>query len=386
MTKIGIGLAIVMALAGIWLLFGDQLMALISRGASGRQRRSEARSAKAKRPSRDQFRSTDVVEEEPPPPLKKAAIILNPSRLEAVGAMRARMARTCLALGWDEPIVLETTPKDPGTSQTRRALAQDVDAVLALGGDGTVRAVAQALAGTSTPLGLLPIGSGTALARAVGLDVTDLEKAVEIALTGKNRHVDVGWVTLDPTPEQVAPGASETEAEQPEVSNRHAFLAMAGFGLDAAVLDETPTELRDKVGWTAYIPAGVKGLLGDRFRASLVVDGSSPIHLRARTIIVGNCGRLAGGVSLMPDAAVDDGALDVLAVTPKGVAGWAGVAANVLTKSERTSSRLDRFKGSVVTISVEEPQQVQMDGDVYGLASRVQMTVEPRALIVRTPA
>lgn len=383
-TWAGIGLAVVMAIAGLWLLFSEPSA---RSGAASKKGKSRKKSRKAptrsRRPARDQFRSASpaadgsVAEEAPPPPKKRAAIILNSTHLEAVGAVRSRLARACLKHGWDEPLILETTAAEPGTTQTRRALAQEVDIVLALGGDGTVRAVAQALAGSATPLGILPVGHGTALARAVGLSAEDLDAAVETALTGQNTHVDVGWTTLDPTPQQVTGDTSDAD-------NRHAFLVMSGFGLDATVLEETDPDLKSKVGWTAYVPAGVKNLLGERFRARVSIDGGPAMPMRARTIMVGNCGRLAGGVTLMPDAKIDDGLLDVLAVTPKGVAGWAGVAANVLAKTDKASSRMDRFTGTSVSITVETPQQVQMDGDVYGLASTVMMTVQPRGLIVRT--
>ena len=75
--------------------------------------------------------------------------------------------------GWAEPLWLETTAEDTGVGQAREALKAGVDVVIAAGGDGTVRCVAEVLAGTGTPMGLVPLGTGNLLARNVGVDITD---------------------------------------------------------------------------------------------------------------------------------------------------------------------------------------------------------------------
>lgn len=372
MTWVGIGLAAAMALVGAWLLFGDRILerSRAGKGPDG-----------PRRPSREQFRGTAEREEEPPPPppKKRAAIIINPTKVEAVGAVRNRLAKVALAAGWDEPLVLETTIEDPGFGQTRRALAQDVDLVCALGGDGTVRAVAQEVAGTGVPLGLLPAGTGNLLARNLDLRLDDLEHALTTAISGRNRHIDLGWAVLDPTSEQ------RSGADASPSANRHGFLVIAGAGLDATIMENTSEELKAKVGWTAYIPAGAKGLLGDRFKATVSVDGSAPESITARGIMVGNCGRIQGGIEIMHEAKVDDGILDVVAMTPHGLAGWVGVAANLARKKDVTNNRIHRYRGQHTLIELEAPQPFQVDGDVIGEARVFSVRVDPGALIVRVP-
>jgi len=339
-----------------------------------------------RRPSRDHFRK-----DAEPAPIRRVTVIVNPTKVADLPEVRAELTRLVTALGWAEPTVVETTVADPGYGQARAALADDVDLVCALGGDGTVRAIAEVLAGSRTPMGLLPSGTGNLLARNLGLPLERLDHAVEVALTGYNRHIDTGWVVIDPTDDQLAAAEGEGEPDDAAVAvptpepdeNAHAFLVMAGLGLDAAIMEGTSEQLKARVGWPAYVTGGVKNMLKARFRTSLVVDGGTESTHRARTVVVGNCGVLTGGITLMPEAEVDDGILDLLALTPRGLAGWAGLAAHVLTQRTKDHSTLERYRCRRALVTVEEPQRVQMDGDVVGEASRVLFMVRPHSLIVR---
>ena len=392
-----------------------------------------------RRPSRDRFRQGSQ-----PPPRRKVTIILNPTKVEDPATVGAALTRQAVDLGWAPPDIVETTVEDPGTGQTRAALLSGADLVCVIGGDGTVREVAEVLAGTRTPMGLLARGTGNLLARNLQLPLDNLEQAMVVALTGLNRHIDIGWATVDPTPEQLAdepgepatqgkgddaaerpgsapaepPGdpvgerpvtavteasgeaAAERPDEEPEEekgeaaeerapqrpANAHAFLVMGGLGFDAAVMEGTSEGLKARVGWPAYIAGGAKNLLRARFRTTLVIDGGAETSRRARTVVVGNCGRLTGGITLMPDAEVDDGILDVVAITPRGIAAWAGVAAHVLTQRQKEHSQLDRYRCRRALVTVEEPQRVQVDGDVLGEARQVLFSIQPRSLIVRVAA
>ena len=132
------------------------------------------------------------------------------------------------------------------------------------------------------------------------------------------------------------------------------------------------------------MPAGLKHLLVERFKAHLSVDGGPPTTIRARTVLIGNCGKLTGGINLMPDAEPDDGTLDVVVIAPKGLTAWVAVAARVLTKSERTTQTLDRYRCQSVGIRVDHDQKIELDGDIIGEATHIEVEVQPRALIVRT--
>ncbi|GAA4404236.1 diacylglycerol kinase family protein [Fodinibacter luteus] len=362
-TWAGAAIALVLVVAGVWLLLSS---------------RSGSRDA-ATRPARDTFRRDD---EAPPPPRKRLAVVVNPTKLEGGGTdVRARIRAVCAGQGWAEPLFIETEEHDVGFGQTRQALEAGVDVVCAFGGDGTVRAVAQEMVGSGVPMGLLPGGTGNLLARNLELPTDDLDRAVTVALSGRNRHIDVGWMTLDP-------GEAHLEEHVGEGSSvgtrRHAFLVMAGLGLDAAIMEDTSEKLKARIGWTAYVPAGLKNILVERFRAHLSLDGGPTRTHRARTVLIGNCGRLTGGINLMPDARPDDGTLDVAVIAPKGITAWLAVVAKVLTKSSRPTQTLDRYRCQSVGVRVDHDQKVELDGDIIGEARHIEVEVQPRSLIVRT--
>ena len=90
---------------------------------------------------------------------RRAALIINPIKATTVDVESA-VRRISAEDGWEEPLVIETTADDPGHGQAREALAAGVDLVIAAGGDGTVRCVAEELAGSGTMMALVPLGTG----------------------------------------------------------------------------------------------------------------------------------------------------------------------------------------------------------------------------------
>src|SRR5699024_11624914 len=100
---------------------------------------------------------------------------------------------------------------------------------------------------------------------------------------------------------------------------------------DAAMIADTDTTLKAKVGWIAYFLGGIRHLHGRRLEAHVALDESRRTSMKLRTLLVGNCGRLPGGITLLPDALVDDGILDIAAIdTRGGVAGWAQLFGEVV--------------------------------------------------------
>lgn len=299
------------------------------------------------------------------PPKPRVAIIVNPSKPDAAG-LEATAGAVCRQEGWDTPIMLETEVEDPGYAMARQALEQQVDLVVAAGGDGTVRAVAEVLAGTDVPMGIVPIGTGNLLARNLDIVLDRPEWALRIALWGEDTAVDVAHA-------QIEPGGKD-----------HAFMVMAGLGFDAAVMADTDSDLKSKVGWLAYLEAGSRKLIGTRTKVRVTVDGGEPFTEKIRSIVAGNCGKLQGGITLLPEAELDDGILDVIVIAPKNAAQWIGVAASIIGRNKRKGIHTEIHRCKEIVIESEEEIEVQLDGDAVGSSTYLAMQVEEHALTMRT--
>jgi diacylglycerol kinase (ATP) len=300
-----------------------------------------------------------------------AAVIVNPTKFDDLDQVRATLARVCEERGWQEPILIETTEDDNGTGQAREGIERGADLICALGGDGTVRAVAAALVDSDVPLGLLPGGTGNLLARNLDLPIDDIAEAFRVALDGDDRPIDIGTINV------VVPGDTQDQPKD------YVFLVMAGVGFDADVMAQAPEDLKAHLGWAAYLVSGLKNLDGPRFGVRLAFDGKPAKHRDIRSIIVGNCGRLQGGVELLPDAEVDDGALDAVVLSPKGVVGWAGVGASILTKHRKGHPRVEHHRCERLTVTLDQGQEVQLDGDHIGPGLVLTFGVRQHALVVR---
>jgi diacylglycerol kinase family enzyme len=285
-----------------------------------------------------------------------AAFVVNGAR--ARRSLVLRLTAAAQEAG-HEVLVLATTPDDSGEGMTRQALAAGAVVVVAVGGDGTVRACAQELAGTGVPLAIVPLGSANLTARALG--IPGGVAALTAGLRGATRRIDVASVG----------GVIST--------------AMAGIGLDAAVVGATSDRLKRQAGWPAYAAASARLLLARPTEFAIRLDGGPAEIRRARSVFVGNCGLLPGGFPILPDARLDDGVLDVGILAPAGMAGWVSVGYRCVLASRRDDSQLERRQARQVEIHAAAPLPRQVDGEMLGAGDTLSVRVLPGALLVRVP-
>ena len=306
----------------------------------------------------------------PEPGHQKVAVILNPVKNKSLEARQA-IIDACDLAGWDSPKFFETTVEDPGYGQSRQALEDGADVVLACGGDGTVRVVAESLAHKGVAMGLIPLGTGNLLARNVDLDVNDIADCIQIALFGHQRFIDTASMAID----NGITGESST----------HTFLVIAGMGLDAEVLGDTKEDLKKSVGWLAYTEAGVRHLPGRRKRVTITMDDQPEQARKIRSVLFANCGLIPGGIDFIPEAMIDDGMLDIVVMSPRSALGWIAMYAKILFKHKRNLPVMNFYRSGKVTIRSQEPMATQLDGDPAGEATEVTVQVQPGSLLVRVP-
>ncbi|QIK63753.1 diacylglycerol kinase [Leucobacter viscericola] len=316
-------------------------------------------------------------------PQPVVAVVYQPFKTD-LDQLRAAVAQGEQESGWAAARWYETAEDDAGVGATKQAVEDGASVVIASGGDGTIRAVAEALRGTGVPLTIVPQGTGNLLARNLGVPLTKVSEAVQAAFSGVNRKIDLGILTI------VREDDSESD---------HVFLVLAGMGLDARAISATRSTLKRRVGWLAYVDAGVRTILTDKpLQIHFSVDGSEVKPLSVYTVMIGNCGLMPGGVLLIPDAKLDDGRLDVVALKPLGAFSWLriwnkiGWENGVLRKTKTGRKIIDLVhdtrnvsyvQATNYALSVTKPEPIQLDGDDFGLALAVNGRVDPGSLVVR---
>ena len=300
---------------------------------------------------------------------QRVAVVVNPIKALADVA-RDSVIIACRKAGWADPVFYETEADDPGFSMARRAVEQGADVVLAAGGDGTIRAVGESLAGGDVPLGLVPLGTGNLLARNLEADLADPHHSVDVALFGSERSIDTVVMHLE-----TADGRTED----------HRFLVMGGAGFDAQIMADTKDNLKDLVGWAAYAEAGARHLFSGPRWARFSLDGGPWVSRLVRSVMICNCGELTEGIVLVPNAKLDDGFLDLVVMTPRSVVGWLRMMAKVVLQHRHEPPVIDYYSGKTVRVEFHEPIESEVDGDPLGDVKAFETTIDHRSLKVRVP-
>ena len=376
-------------------------------------------------------------------------IIMNPSKHEDPQAFKDRINRKAKELGIDHVHWRETTREDPGTGQAVRALEEGASVVIAAGGDGTVRAVAAGMAGSGVRMGIIPVGTGNVLAGNLSIP-DDPEAALAVALDRNHRAVDLAWVRVEDATQktdQPAEGGlrlAARAATRPEATlqddaapassiepraDEYACLVVAGMGYDGETMADTDPELKKRIGWIAYVWAGLGAMGAPRMKARLTLRspaapapdplgvgdqlagttldeaGGAPAkaphspadeitRVEARSVMFANAGEMKMLV-LAPDAELSDGLIDVIAVDAHaGLLGWADVTWKMLGQLIGLRPiNLPVLTGTVAfrqakgaSVTAEEPQVCQVDGDAIGLAHTMHVRMQAGALDVAVPA
>lgn len=297
---------------------------------------------------------------------KRCYVIVNPTKVLDMTTFRRHVNYELHSRGWAPALWLETAPDDPGLQMAKAAIKGKADLVLAVGGDGTIRAVCEGLAGSGIPVGMLPAGTGNLLARNLGISL-DESLALRTALDGKPSPTDLVQLTVDPG----------TDNERTLI-----FGVMAGIGVDAAIMENTNADLKRAVGPAAYVLSVAQNAIHPALKVTVQVDNHPPFQRKAAVILIGNVGLVTGNIELIPGADATDGVLDVLVASPRTPADWARLIAKVLTRRRGDDDRLDLAQGKRVRIESEQPDAYQVDGDTEGHCSVLEAEIMPSALMV----
>ncbi|WP_347753661.1 diacylglycerol kinase family protein [Agrococcus sp. ProA11] len=295
------------------------------------------------------------------------AVIGNPTARGFDRAVDA-VLREAAAAGADARVIA-TTVAETGGPQARQALRDGADAVVAVGGDGTVRDVAAELARGAVPLGIMPAGTANLFARNLGLPLRDPRAAARAAVDGAVTSVDVGRVTL----------TRGDDGPEPE----RAFLVVVGVGNDALAVEAASLLGKRRLGWASYIALGARRLGSPSFAVRGRLDGSPVESTHAWSVLVHNAARIPAGFQVLPGTRLDDGLLHIAAVSPRRLAHWGRIAAAGAGIARAEGILQHRTAGRVTLGWVDGPLPVQIDGDPAGRVTRLDARIDRAALSVR---
>jgi diacylglycerol kinase (ATP) len=288
----------------------------------------------------------------------RVAVVAHAAKTTGGGLLELR--RALEDAGIADPLWYEVPKSRKAPKQVRRALDDGAELVFAWGGDGTVQRCIDVLAGTGTPLAIVPAGTANLLATNLGIP-DDITAAVQTGLEGGRRAIDVGRI------------------------NGERFAVMAGAGLDAAMIRDADDGLKDRVGRIAYLWTGARNVDAKPFRAKIRVDGATWFDDRASCVLVGNVGKLFGGVEAFEHARPDDGMLELGVVTADGLVEWARTIARTAVGSTAKSPFVQVTRGRKIEAELSRKVLYELDGGDREKTNSLEVDVEPGAIQICVP-
>ncbi len=282
-------------------------------------------------------------------------LLVNPVAGRGRGVARADAAESALsALG---PVQRETT-RGPGDESriARDAAAGGARLLVVVGGDGSVSRAAAGLVAVNSrlPLAIISAGTGNDFAKSLGAPVHDIDAMVKRVATCRTFSVDVGFV--DDVP----------------------FVNAAGFGFDVHVLErmQSPGVLR---GTAAYVGTALAALFGYRGIRVRVAQEA----MAARLMLVCANGRYFGGAfHIAPNAALDDGNLDIIAIKEVAALQRVALFARAIRGTHIRSPHVDVWQGSELHLAFEHPPMFEVDGELHRARGRA-VTVRLRRRLLQ---
>ena len=290
---------------------------------------------------------------------RSATVLVNPAA-RGIPALfdGSKVVRYLARFGIEARLVVPASSLQ-ATSEAEQSARRADDLLFVIGGDGSVRDAALGLAGSNTALAAVPCGTVNIWARESGIPTT-LRAALDSHIHGQSVHMDLGR------------------------ANGQCFLLMAGIGWDAEIARHVPAWLKRRVGDLAYLTQAAWMLPRLRPRHARWVAGGVAVEEPLAWMVLGNTRLYGGLIHLTPDAANDDGMLDLIALCPRDIFQGARLAGKLSVGRFRTDPRVIQSRAPEVRIDTPG-LAVQLDGDFTG-ETPMTFSADPGALLVSVPA
>lgn len=296
-------------------------------------------------------------------PAKFIYVVMNPVAGNAGSLDVGESLKNCFPADSYRIEIYETTGEEDLKEVTRKACEQGAGLVIAAGGDGTVAGVVNGLIGSGVPIGLIPLGTGNGLARAMKIPL-ESEKAIEL-LVGEHNIMDLDAM---------------------QVEDKY-FILNVSAGVSAKAMRNTPPETKQRFGIAAYvwtIATELSGLNPRKF--NLVVDGIQ-MQVRATEILISNGTILTNPPDpLGPPQEFNDKVLDVYIVETRTFGDYLRTGWELFTRPKQKKTNIHHMKvAKTIRIdTVGKPQSTQGDGEPIG-ETPIEVSLVPDAIKVIVP-
>ncbi|HEY0303392.1 MAG TPA: diacylglycerol kinase family protein [Longimicrobiales bacterium] len=244
--------------------------------------------------------------------------------------------------------IVTTEYSGHATELARDAARAGYGKVCVVGGDGSIAEAATGLVGTNVPLGVIPRGTANQVALNLKIPIA-LEKAIDVAINGTPRPIDVGQI------------------------DGKAFALVAGAGFDAAVMGSATRELKERWGFGAYIYAALKQALSATPARFCITTEQTKLEVSGVSVMIANVGALFTKylpirfpLTPQPLSSWEDGVFDIVVIAPHNFPDWATVLWNAARMKFGGNDRLIHLQAKQVTIESDPVVPTQIDGDPAG--------------------
>jgi len=264
----------------------------------------------------------------------------------------SELQRFCRKHSMDFTVVMTHKPKE--ATELARTASEKYEAVIAVGGDGTVNEVVNGISGTQAKLGILPIGSGNDYAKMIGLS-KNLKKDLKVLRKGTTRMVDAG-----------------------KVNNKYFFINAFGAGFDGEVSTCARKYLKLSHSFFGYLITVLKTLMTYRFRkATITIDGTIVTDKKIFLVACGIGSTYGGGFQIAPRARIDDGLFDICIIDKTSRWNALRIIPKIMRGKHEDEHVVHVHPGKEVVIKTDRKIASQLDGEI------IEPTKELRVMILQ---
>jgi YegS/Rv2252/BmrU family lipid kinase len=245
------------------------------------------------------------------------------------------------------------------TELAKEAVANNIDYVIAVGGDGTINEIAKALIGTNTTLGILPVGSGNGLARSLNIPMNKA-KAINIISNGITKQIDYGIV------------------------NEHIFLCTCGVGFDALVSEKSKDMTkRGKLMYAKNMISTFYNFSPERYK---IITPAQTFETDAFVVTCANAPQYGNDAYIAPNAKMDDGQMNVAILKPLSVFNIPKIAIQMFSKRIGNNRKKIEIMATEATILRENEGVMHLDGNAIYTGNEINIKIVHRGLNVLIPS